>query len=631
MNIFQEIQIQVQQAFPALFGNEVELNKITINETPKDFSGDITLVVFPLLKLTKKNPEESAKTIGEFLVANNKNLVSYNIIKGFLNLEIHPHYWVNYIISDKKSNINKKTTTVLIEYSSPNTNKPIHLGHVRNNVLGYALAGIYKANGYSVVKANLINDRGIHICKSMVAWKKFGNGETPENTADLKCRKGDHLVGKYYVTFDKVLKEQTKPFLDKIADDDFSDFDEKKKTELQKLKEKISHTAEQDKINDLQGNIIKIANGATSILKEAQEMLLKWENNDPETIALWKTMNNWVYAGFDVTYKNLGVDFDKYYYESNTYLSGKDIVETGLKNGVFFKKEDGSVWIDLTEDGLDQKLVLRADGTSVYITQDIGTADLKYQDFKMDKSIYVVGNEQDYHFKVLKLIMQKLGRPYADGIQHFSYGMVDLPSGKMKSREGTVVDADDLMEDMIMHAREQTEVLGKIDDFTEEEKTKLYRTIGLGALKFFLLRVDPKKRILFDPKESIDLHGFTGPFVQYTYARTRSILRRAEGEWSVNLTNWSTYQTHPTEIELIKVLYNFEKTLEESCNEMNPAKLIDYSYEVAKTYNKFYNDCSILAAEKDEQKNFRIKLTEQTGNIIKKCFEIAGIEVPERM
>ena len=631
MNIFEEIQIQVQQAFPALFGNEVELNKITINETPKDFNGDITLVVFPLLKLTKKNPEESAKTIGEFLVANNKNLVSYNIIKGFLNLEIHPKYWVNYIVEKKQSNINKKPSTVLIEYSSPNTNKPIHLGHVRNNVLGYALAGIYKANGYNVVKANLINDRGIHICKSMLAWKKFGNGETPENTADLKCRKGDHLVGKYYVTFDKVLKEQTKPFLDKIADDEFSDFDEKKKTELLKLKEKISHTTEQDKINDLQGNIIKIANGATSILKEAQEMLLKWENNDPETIALWKTMNNWVYAGFEVTYKNLGVDFDKYYYESNTYLSGKDIVEAGLKNGVFFKKEDGSVWIDLTEDGLDQKLVLRADGTSVYITQDIGTADLKYQDFKMDKSIYVVGNEQDYHFKVLKLIMQKLGRPYADGIQHFSYGMVDLPSGKMKSREGTVVDADDLMEDMIMHAREQTEVLGKIDDFTDDEKTKLYRTIGLGALKFFLLRVDPKKRILFDPKESIDLHGFTGPFVQYTYARTRSILRRAEGEWSVNLTNWSTYQTHPTEIELIKVLYNFEMTLEESCNEMNPAKLIDYSYEVAKTYNKFYNDCSILAAEKDEQKKFRIKLTEQTGNIIKKCFEIAGIEVPERM
>lgn len=628
MNIYQEIQTQVQQAFPSLFGNEVEINKITINETPKEFIGDITLVVFPLLKLTKKNPEESAKNIGEYLVANNKNITAYNIIKGFLNLEISDNYWVDYVTNPTSQILNLKSQTVLIEYSSPNTNKPLHLGHVRNNVLGYALAGIYKANGYNVIKANLINDRGIHICKSMLAWQQFGYGETPENTG----LKGDKLVGKYYVEFDKILKEQTQPFLDKIAQNDFSDFDEKKKNELQKLKEKLDKTTEEDKIADIKSTISKIANGVTSILQEAQAMLLKWENGDEEVMALWKMMNSWVYAGFNITYKNLGVDFDKYYYESNTYLLGKDTVEDGLQKGVFFKKEDGSVWIDLTADGLDQKLVLRADGTSVYITQDIGTADLKYQDFKMDTSIYVVGNEQDYHFKVLKLIMQKLGRPYANGIQHFSYGMVDLPSGKMKSREGTVVDADDLMDDMIASAKEQTEALGKIDGFTEEEKIALFRTIGLGALKFFLLRVDPKKRILFDPKESIDLHGYTGPFVQYTYARTRSILRKVSSQSTVDSRPLTVeYALHPTEKELIKVLYKYDIILADSCKEMNPAKLIDYSYEVAKTYNKFYNDCPILAAELEEQKNFRLQLTQQTGNIIKKSFEIVGIEVPERM
>ena len=588
MNIFQEIQTQVQQAFPTLFGNEVELNKITINETPKDFIGDITLVVFPLLKLTKKNPEESAKTIGEYLVANNKNIIAYNIIKGFLNLEVSNEYWINFAINPTSEIADHSSETILIEYSSPNTNKPIHLGHMRNNVLGYALAGIFKANNYKVVKANLVNDRGIHICKSMIAWQKFGNGETPENT-DMK---GDKLVGKYYVEFDKHYKQQ-------VAD----------LVEQGKTKEEAEKQA--------------------PIMLEAQEMLLKWENNDAETIALWTTMNNWVYAGFERTYKNLGVDFDKFYYESNTYLLGKDIVEDGLQRNVFFKKEDGSVWIDLTADGLDQKLVLRADGTSVYITQDLGTADLKYKDFKMDRSIYVVGNEQDYHFKVLKLILQKLGRPYADGIQHFSYGMVDLPSGKMKSREGTVVDADDLIDDMLESAKEQTEALGKIDDFTEDEKAALFRTIGLGALKFFLLRVDPKKRILFDPKESIDLHGYTGPFVQYTYARSRSILRKIQ-EPRAKIQD-TKYQSSPAEIELIKVLYKYEIIVEESCKEMNPAKLIDYTYEVAKTYNKFYNECPILAAEKEEQKNFRILLTEQTGNTIKKCFEIVGIEVPERM
>jgi arginyl-tRNA synthetase len=592
MNIFQEIQQQVHQAFPALFGSDVELNKITINETPKEFIGDITLVVFPLLKLTKKNPEESAKTIGEFLVENNTNITGFNIIKGFLNLEINPNYWIDYITNRQQSTDDiQQKEKILIEYSSPNTNKPLHLGHVRNNVLGYALAGIYKANGHEVIKANLINDRGIHICKSMLAWQKFGNGETPES-AGLK---GDKLVGKYYVEFDKHYKVE--------------------------IEELVA-----------QGKTKEEAEKQAPLLKAAQEMLLKWENGDTEIIELWKTMNSWVYAGFEVTYKNLGVDFDKFYYESDTYLLGKDIVEEGLQKNVFFKKEDGSVWIDLTDEGLDQKIVLRADGTSVYITQDIGTADLKYNDFKMDQSIYVVGNEQDYHFKVLKLILQKLGKPYANGIQHYSYGMVDLPSGKMKSREGTVVDADDLIDDMIGSAKEQTEALGKIDDFTEEEKSALFRTIGLGALKFFLLRVDPKKRILFDPKESIDLQGYTGPFVQYTYARTRSILRRVENI-STHDSQLTThdYQLHPSEKELIKVLYKYTIVLADSCKEMNPAKLIDYVYEVAKTYNKFYNECPILAAEKEAEKNFRLLLTEQTGNIIKQSFAIVGIDVPERM
>jgi arginyl-tRNA synthetase len=595
MNIFQEIQQQVHQAFPALFGSEVELNKITINETPKEFIGDITLVVFPLLKLTKKNPEESAKTIGEFLVENNTNITGFNIIKGFLNLEINPNYWIDYITNRQQSTDDiQQKEKILIEYSSPNTNKPLHLGHVRNNVLGYALAGIYKANGHEVIKANLINDRGIHICKSMLAWQKFGNGETPES-AGLK---GDKLVGKYYVEFDKHYK-----------------------VEIEELVAQGKHLSKEE-----------VSEKQAPLLKAAQEMLLKWENGDTETIELWKTMNSWVYTGFEVTYKNLGVDFDKFYYESNTYLLGKDIVEEGLQKNVFFKKEDGSVWIDLTDEGLDQKIVLRADGTSVYITQDIGTADLKYKDFKMDQSIYVVGNEQDYHFKVLKLILQKLGKPYANGIQHYSYGMVDLPSGKMKSREGTVVDADDLIDDMIASAKEQTEALGKIDDFTEDEKSALFRTIGLGALKFFLLRVDPKKRILFDPKESIDLQGYTGPFVQYTYARTRSILRRVENI-STHDSRLTThdYQLQPSEKELIKVLYKYTIALADSCKEMNPAKLIDYVYEVAKTYNKFYNECPILAAEKEAEKNFRLLLTEQTGNIIKQSFAIVGIDVPERM
>jgi arginyl-tRNA synthetase len=591
MTIYQEIQDAVSTGFPALFGSDLPAAPLTINETPKEFTGDLTLVVFPLLKATKKNPEESARIIGEYLVNNMASVTDFNVIKGFLNLTISDAYWLNYLQAPEQHHtISPKQEKVLIEYSSPNTNKPLHLGHIRNNVLGYALAGIYQANGYPVVKANLINDRGIHICKSMLAWQKFGNGETPASSG----LKGDKLVGKYYVAFDKAYKQE----IDALIQEGMPKEEAEKKA---------------------------------PILLEAQEMLRAWEQGDDAVISLWKTMNQWVYDGFAITYKNLGVDFDQYYYESNTYLLGKDIVEDGLARGVFFKKEDGSVWIDLTADGLDQKLVLRADGTSVYITQDIGTADLKYRDFQMQQSIYVVGNEQDYHFKVLKLILQKLGKPYADGIQHFSYGMVDLPSGKMKSREGTVVDADDLMEDMIANAREQTEALGKIEDFTEAEKQALFHTIGLGALKFFLLRVDPKKRILFDPKESIDLHGYTGPFVQYTYARTRSILRKAQEQQLTTAAEATTHPLHTTEKELTKALYKYPFILEDSCKEMNPAKMVDYAYELAKTYNKFYHDCPILAAENKAEQQRRLQLTRHTGDTIRQCFAIVGIEVPERM
>lgn len=585
--IFQDIQFQVQQAFPVLFNCEVDLKQITINETPKEFVGDITLVVFPLLKLSKKNPEETASLIGNYLVNNNKHIFEYNIIKGFLNLQITDAFWISYLLNKEENAILPKNEKVLIEYSSPNTNKPLHLGHIRNNVLGFAMSEIYKANGYPTTKVNLINDRGIHICKSMLAWQKYGHGETPAS-ANMK---GDKLVGKYYVAFDKQYKIEIE-------------------TQIASGKSK------------------EVAEKEAPILLEAQEMLRKWEQGDAEIVQLWKTMNAWVYDGFEITYRRLGVNFDKYYYESNTYLLGKDAIEDGLKNGVFYKKENGSVWIDLTSDGLDEKLVLRADGTSVYITQDIGTADLKYADFKMDKSIYVVGNEQDYHFKVLKLIMQKLGRTYADGIQHFSYGMVDLPSGKMKSREGTVVDADDLMDEMVHTAKEQTEALGKIDDFNETEKLKLFEIIGLGALKFFLLRVDPKKRILFDPKESIDLHGYTATFVQYTYTRTQSILRKIEHvDANVNVLQ----KLEIAEKDLIKKLYQYSIVLENTCTEMNPAKWIDYIYELAKTYNKFYNDCAILSIENEQIKNLRILLTQKTGIAIKNAFALVGISVPDRM
>jgi arginyl-tRNA synthetase len=588
-NVYKQIQLHVKDAFPQLFGTEVALNQITINETLKEFEGDITVVVFPLLKLSKKSPEDTAKIIGEYLMQSLDYIRNYNIIKGFLNISLKNNFWIDTIHQSLKVDEDHSDEKILIEYSSPNTNKPIHLGHLRNKVLGYALSNLYKANNYTVFKANLINDRGIHICKSMLAWQKFGNNETPESS----MMKGDKLVGKYYVEFDKHYKEQIQELIDKgIAKED--------------------------------------AEKQAPILIEAQEMLKKWEDGDKDVMQLWKTMNAWVYKGFDVTYKRLGVDFDKFYYESDTYLLGKSIIEEGLAKGVFYKKENGSVWVDLTNEGLDEKLVLRADGTSVYITQDIGTADLKYQDFKMDKSIYVVGNEQDYHFKVLKVILQKLGRTYADGILHFSYGMVDLPSGKMKSREGTVVDADDLMDEMIQTAKAQATSLGKIDEFSDDEKNKLFEIIGLGALKFFLLRVDPKKRILFDPSESIDLHGFTATFVQYTYARTQSVLRKVSALDNIKIDN-NQIELEAAEKELIVKLYQYPIVLEASCQEMNPAKWIEYIYELAKTYNKFYNDCQILQAEEESVRNIRILLTQKTATAIYAGFDLVGIQVPERM
>ncbi|WP_395802088.1 arginine--tRNA ligase, partial [Daejeonella sp.] len=549
-------------------------------------------VTFPFTRFSKKTPEQTGIEIGEYLKQNVKEVADFNVIKGFLNLSIVDSYWVdellNRVHSQSFGQFPANGQKVMVEYSSPNTNKPLHLGHVRNNLLGFSVAEILSANGYEVIKANLVNDRGIHICKSMLAWKLFGNGETPESSG----LKGDHLVGKYYVIFDKEYKKQIEALIGE------------------------GQTEDEAKKN-------------APVIKEAQEMLLKWESADQEVIDLWKMMNSWVYAGFDVTYKKLGVDFKKYYYESDTYLLGKDTIQEGLDKGVFYKKDDGSVWIDLTDDGLDQKLVLRADGTSVYITQDLGTAQLKYDDFKMDKSIYVVGNEQDYHFKVLFLILQKLGKSWANGLFHLSYGMVDLPSGKMKSREGTVVDADELMDDMIQTAQERTEELGKVEGFTEEEKKDLYNMIGLGALKFFLLKVEPKKRLLFDPNESIDFQGHTGPFIQYTHARICSVLAKADYKNKIS-DNYSNILT-ALEKDLIVNLAKYPDVISSAAREYSPAHIANYVFELAKLFNKFYHEESILKAEDPQVRNFRLDLAAATASIINKSMKLLGIKVPSRM
>jgi len=580
------------KAVKALYQTDITAADVALQQTRKEFEGQVTIVTFPFVKFSRKSPEQTGKEIGEYIQNEVEVVSGFNVIKGFLNISITDAYWIKQlfteIATDKFGSFPARGEKVMVEYSSPNTNKPLHLGHVRNNLLGYSVAEILKANGYDVIKANLVNDRGIHICKSMLAWQKFGNGETPESS-DLK---GDHLVGKYYVVFDKEYKKQ-----------------------IDELKT-AGQTEDEAKKN-------------APLIIEAQQMLEKWEAGDEEVIALWKTMNTWVYAGFDATYKKLGVDFDKYYYESNTYLLGKDIVEEGLAKGVFFRKEDGSVWIDLTADGLDEKLVLRSNGTSVYMTQDVGTAQLKYNDFNVDKSIYVVGNEQDYHFKVLFLILQKLGKPWAKGLFHLSYGMVDLPSGKMKSREGTVVDADDLMAEMEQTAKIQTEALGKVNDFDEAEKQQLYYNIGMGALKYFLLKVEPKKRLLFDPNESIDFQGHTGPFIQYTHARIKSVLKRAGFAGGTSNTNIDVLDG--VERDLILAMNQFPEAIMQAARDYSPAIIANYVYELAKTYNKFYQEKPILKAEDESVMEFRLELSSATAKIIKKAMNLLGINVPERM
>lgn len=579
------------EAINALYKESADASSVTINETRKEFEGDITVVVFPFTRFSKSSPEQTANDLGEYLQTNHPEIDRFNVVKGFLNLVIGDEYWLeqvkNISLTENYGFLPVNGKKVMVEYSSPNTNKPLHLGHVRNNLLGYSVSGILKAAGYEVIKSNLVNDRGIHICKSMLAWLRFGQGETPASSG----MKGDHLVGKYYVIFDREYKKQVKALCEG-------------------------------------GMTEEAAKAAAPLMREAQEMLLKWEQGDEEVVGLWKTMNGWVYEGFALTYEKLGVSFDKTYYESDTYLLGKDVVKEGLEKGIFFRKPDNSVWIDLTAEGLDEKLVLRADGTSVYITQDIGTAQLKYDDYGMDRSVYVVGNEQDYHFKVLFLILDKLGKPWASGLHHLSYGMVDLPSGKMKSREGTVVDADDLIDEMIGKARQNTLELGKAEALEKEEQEELYRKVGMGALKYFLLRVDPRKRLLFDPNESIDLQGHTGPFIQYTYARIRSVLDRAGGqEAAFDLEGLSLNADEKT---LVILLTRFGEVISEAAEEYNPAILAGYLYDLAKTYNKFYHDNPILKAEAGQQQ-FRLGLSAIASDIIARGMKLLGIEVPEQM
>lgn len=585
----QIIQV-LQKALFALY--QIENVNPVIEPTRTDVTGDFTFVVFPYLKQSKKGPEQTAKEIADYIIKNEPLIVHAEAIKGFLNLTLSPTFWLSFLHTEANNPSYgkvpaQKSTKILVEYSSPNTNKPLHLGHIRNNLLGYAVSKILQANGYDVKTCNLINDRGIHICKSMLAWQQFGNGETPASSG----LKGDHLVGKYYVLFDKQYKQEIKELIAKG----------KSEEEAEKL--------------------------APSIL-QAQEMLRKWEAGDAETIQLWKMMNEWVYAGFEDTYHKMGVSFDKYYYESNTYLLGKEIVQEGLSKKVFYKKDDGSVWVDLTEQGLDQKLLLRGDGTSVYITQDIGTAELKYADFNCTRSIYVVGNEQDYHFKVLQHICKLLDKPYADGIYHLSYGMVELPEGKMKSREGTVVDADDLIAEMIQSAKDTTAALGKTQDMEAEYLSQLYQTLGLGALKYFILKVDPKKKMLFNPAESIDMHGNTGPFIQYTYARIRSILRLA-GDVSTHLPQ--PPHILPAEMQLLKILQRYPQAVKDAGRELSPGVIANYAYEVAKAYNHFYHECPILKEADSETKHMRLYLCKLTAHTINTAFELLGIAVPEKM
>ena len=592
MSLSQILTPSIQQAIQALF--DVTVEKIEYQTTRKEFEGDITMVIFPLLKVIKSNPVELGNKIGNYLVENLSEVARFNVVSGFLNIVIADSYYLNFFNEIKDTpkfgyvTPNPEDKAIMVEYSSPNTNKPLHLGHVRNNLLGYSVAEIIKASGKKVYKTQIINDRGIHICKSMLAWQKFGNGETPESS-NLK---GDKLVGKYYVEFDKAYKAEISQLM------------EAGKTEEEAKKQ-------------------------APIIVEAQEMLKKWEAGDDEVITLWKMMNQWVYDGFAITYKNLGVNFDKYYYESNTYLLGKDVVQVGLDKGVFEKDPDGSVWIDLTDEGLDRKIVLRSDGTAVYMTQDIGTAIQRVKDMPdVGGMVYTVGNEQDYHFKVLFLILKKLGFDWASSLYHLSYGMVDLPSGKMKSREGTVVDADDLMQDMADTAKQISEDLGKLESYSAEEKAKLYKTIGLGALKYYILKVDPKKRILFNPEESVDFAGNTGPFIQYTYARIQSIIRKADFDFSAKS---EIQELHEKEKELVKQIELFPEIIQNAAQNHSPALIANYTYDLVKEYNSFYQSVHILGEVDLIKKIFRVQLSQKVAEVIKSAFTLLGIEVPERM
>ncbi|RCT55942.1 arginine--tRNA ligase [Winogradskyella sp. KYW1333] len=591
MNLQETLEIQVKEAVQKLF--QAELPSVEFQSTRKEFAGDITVVVFPMLRVVKGNPVVIGEQIGKYLKSNLDLVKDFNVVKGFLNVEIDDSYYLDFLNAIKdKGNYGfvdrLDEGAVMVEYSSPNTNKPLHLGHVRNVLLGYSVSEILKASGIKVYKTQIINDRGIHICKSMLAWQRFGKGETPQTTG----LKGDKLVGNYYVEFDKAFKAE----VSELVNEGQSEDDAKKNA---------------------------------PILLEAQEMLRKWEAGDEEVVELWKTMNQWVYDGFEATYKAIGVDFDAYYYESDTYLLGKEFIAEGLKTGVFFKKEDGSVWCDLTEDGLDEKIVLRSDGTAVYMTQDIGTAIQRLKDYPDVRGmVYTVGNEQDYHFKVLFLILKKLGFEWAKNLYHLSYGMVDLPSGKMKSREGTVVDADDLIQEMADTSEEISKELGKLDDYNEDEKKALYKTIGLGALKYFILKVDPKKRILFDPKESIDFQGNTGPFIQYTYARIQSILRKSKNSENTEVLDISL---HEKEKQLLKQLELFPEVIQNAAIQHSPALIANYTYDLVKDFNSFYQNVSILGADSDKEKTFRVALSRTVGQTIKNAFSILGIDVPERM
>ncbi|HSK12252.1 MAG TPA: arginine--tRNA ligase [Phnomibacter sp.] len=632
MQLADKIRELSVQALKDLYAIEISGEQLTINETKPEFTGDHTLVLFPFVKQLRQSPDAIGKSIGDWMVANASGTVgAYEIVKGFLNLSIAPAYWGQFLQAQRSENFGYAAPNgqkVMVEYSSPNTNKPLHLGHLRNNFLGWSVAEIFKASGFDVMKTCVVNDRGIHICKSMLAWKKFGNGATPGSTHT----KGDHLVGDYYVMFENELRRQTGPLLQTLMEGKpLEGAEDEINTKAFLLWQKLSDADLADeKKDEIRDELKEMARNATPIMHEVRDMLRKWEQGDAETLALWKMMNSWVYDGFDVTYHRIGSDFNKIYYESETYLEGKLFVEEGLGKGIFFRKEDGSVWIDLTAEGLDEKLVLRKDGTSVYMTQDIGLAKHKYADFPMQQSVYVIGDEQNYHMKVLQLICKKLGMPFADGIHHLSYGMVDLPTGRMKSREGTVVDADDLCDEMEKVAAEKTAALGKVEGFTGDELKVLYHTLGMGALKFYLLRVDPKKRMVFDPEESIDFHGYTGPFVQYTYARIRSVLRKAgfSGE-TENIP--ITSELLKLEKEQIRLLEQFPGIVQQACADMSPSIIAHYVYSVAKTFNSFYAEHSIAKAESDEKRSLRLAISNLTGVVIRNGMQLLGIAVPERM